>query len=122
MMTKKTLEKTKTSSNKFSNPIFDKVYRSRFGNINPFNGGYPRNMTEIYISDFIMFNPNCVITIDLVDRILPYIKFKRIDKKTYQIDRWLFEDKGFYEMCSKTAKANYEKYYGIETWREKINL
>lgn len=108
MLTLKTLEKTKTTSGKFSNPIFDKVYRSRFGDINPFNEGYPHNMTEIYISDFIMFNPNCVITIDLVDRILPYIKFKRISPNSYQIDRWLFEDKGFYEHDSNTPN------YGIE--------
>lgn len=108
MMTKKTLEKTKTSSNEFSNPIFDKVYRSRFGNINPFNDGYPLNMSEIYVSDFIMFNPNCVITIDLVDRILPYIKFKRISSNSYQIDRWLFEDKGFYIDGSNTPNYRIE--------------
>ena len=43
-------------------------------------------------------------------------------EKAYMLAKRLKEDKGFYEMCSKTAKANYEKYYGIETWREKINL
>jgi hypothetical protein len=108
MLTIKTLKETRTSSNKFSNPIFDKVYMSRFGDINPFNGGYPHYMTEIYISDFIMFNPNCVITIDLVDRILPYIKFKRISSNSYQIDRWLFEEKGFYVDGSNIPN------YGIE--------
>lgn len=55
-----------------------------------------------------MFNPNCVITIDLVDRILPYIKFKKISSNSYQIDRWLFEEKGFYEFDSNTPN------YGIE--------
>ena len=108
MITVKTLEETKAKAGKFPDPIFDKVYRSRFGDINPFNGGYPRNMTEIYISDFIMFNPNCVITIDLVDRILPYIKFKKISSNSYQIDRWLFEEKGFYIDGSNTPN------YGIE--------
>lgn len=108
-MVKETLEKSKTLQHKFSNPIFDKVYRSRFGDINPFKLYFPTNMTEIYISDYIMFNKNCVITIDLVDRILPYIKFKKNDDDSYQLDRWLFEEKGFYNEGSN--EPNYTIKY-----------
>ena len=46
-------------------------------------------MDSVYISDYIMFNKNCNITLDQVDRILPYIKFKQIDSETYQIDGFL---------------------------------
>ena len=34
----------------------------------------------------------------------------------------LKEDKEFYVKCSKTAKANYQKYYNIETWKKTIKL
>jgi hypothetical protein len=116
LMTKKTLEESKISQHKFSNQIFDKVYRSRFSNIDSFSNGYPKNMTEVYISDYIMFNPNCTITIDLVDRILPYIKFKKISNNSYQLDRWLFEEKGFY--YDGTNIPNYTIKYLDEDTKE----
>ena len=34
----------------------------------------------------------------------------------------LKEDNNFYKECSETAKANYQKYYNIEIWKNKINL
>ena len=34
----------------------------------------------------------------------------------------LKEDKEFYKECSETAKANYQKHYNIEIWKNKINL
>ena len=34
----------------------------------------------------------------------------------------LKEDNDFYKECSETAKANYQKYYNIEIWKNKINL
>jgi hypothetical protein len=104
-LTKKYLEESKIPKIK-TNPIFDKIWRSRFGNINPFESGYPRNMDQIYISDYIMFNSNCKITFDLMDRILPYIKFKKIDLNTIQIDRWIFKEKGFFIVGSE--QPNYE--------------
>ena len=91
---KKYLESSKKST--FSNPIFDKTWRSRFGDIHPFNDGYPRNTKDVYMSDYIMFNPNCNITIDTVDRVLPYCKFKQIDHDTCQIDKWIYKEKGFF--------------------------
>lgn len=113
-MTKKYLEESKNIASKEStNPIFDKVWRSRFGDIDPINSpglyGYPKNMNKIYVSDYIMFNPNCKLTFDQVDRILPYIKFKKIDSNTVQIDRWIFKEKGFFIIGSD--KPNYDITY-----------
>lgn len=34
----------------------------------------------------------------------------------------LKDDLEFYQMCSKHAKANYEKYYSLEVWKNKINF
>lgn len=97
-----------------SNPVFDKVWRSRFGNTNPFKSGYPKNMSEIYISDYIMFNPNCNISLDNVDRILPYVKFKKINDNSWQFDRWIYEEKGFFS--DGDVKPNYDI-----VWVEKDN-
>jgi hypothetical protein len=106
-LTKKYLEESKkTKSTEGLNPIFDKVWRSRFGNIEPIESGYPKNMNQIYVSDYIMFNPNCKLTFDKVDRILPYIKFKKIDLNTIQIDRWIFKDNGFF--IDGSDRPNYE--------------
>lgn len=107
--TKKYLEEFKKTNSKLMNPIFDKIWRSRFGLINLFESGYPRNMDQIYISDYIMFNQNCEITFDLMDRVLPYIKFKIINNDTIQIDRWIYRKKGFYIDGSNIP--NYEIEY-----------
>jgi len=32
----------------------------------------------------------------------------------------LRDNKDFYDLCSKTAKENYHKYYSIETWKQKM--
>jgi hypothetical protein len=108
-LTKKYLEESKKIESIKTNPIFDKVYRSRFGKINLFESSYPKNMDQIYISDYIMFNPNCEISFDMMDRILPYIKFKKIDSNTVQIDRWIFKNKGFFIVGSD--RPNYEISY-----------
>lgn len=109
-LTKKYLEESKkTKSTKGLNPIFDKVWRSRFGNIIPIESGYPKNMNKIYVSDYIMFNPNCKLSFDNVDRILPYIKFKKIDSNTIQIDRWIFNSNGLFEI--DLDKPNYDILY-----------
>jgi hypothetical protein len=105
-ITEKYLQESKTNESKFQNKIFDKIWRSRFGDIDNFNNGYPRNMEHIYVSDYIMFNPKCQLTLDLVDRILPYIKFKKIDSNTIQIDRWIYKQKGFF--IEGSNKPNYE--------------
>ena len=106
-LTKKYLEESKkTKSTEGLNPIFDKVLRSRFGNIEPIESGYPKNMNQIYVSDYIMFNPNCKLTFDKVDRILPYIKFKKIDSNTIQIDKWIFKSNGFF--IDGSDRPNYE--------------
>ena len=34
--------------------------------------------------------------------------------------RMLRDDKDFYDNCSKTAKENYNKYYSLEVWKERI--
>ncbi len=34
----------------------------------------------------------------------------------------LIEDKDFYEHCSKEAKANYQKYYALEVWKEQMKI
>ena len=34
----------------------------------------------------------------------------------------LVEDKDFYEHCSKEAKANYRKYYGLEVWQSQMKI
>ena len=116
-LTKKYLEESKNiKSSESTNPIFDKIWRSRFGNIDPINSrglsGYPKNMDKIYVSDYIMFNPNCKLTFDQVDRILPYIKFKKIDSNTVQIDRWIFKEKGFFLVGSD--RPNYDITYSNE--------
>jgi hypothetical protein len=36
--------------------------------------------------------------------------------------RKLVEDKGFYEHCSKEAKANYRKYYDLEVWKSQMKM
>ena len=36
------------------------------------------------------------------------------------IARMLRDDKDFYENCSKTAKENYNEYYSLEVWRDRI--
>lgn len=105
-LTKKYLEDSKHIKTTLINPIFDKVWRSRFGEINPFESNFPTNLNKIYISDYIMFNPNCKLTFDLIDRILPYIKFKKIDKDTIQIDRWIYKTNGFFIIGSD--RPNYE--------------
>ena len=102
--TKKYLETSIKS--KMSNPIFDKLWRSRFGNVDLVKSGFPTNMYSVYVSDYIMFNPNCDITLDMVDRYLPYIKFKQINDNTCQIDRWIYTKKGFY--IEGSDKPNYE--------------
>ena len=103
-LTKKYLEESVQSN--MLNPIFDKVWRSRFGDFELMINSFPTNLNSIYISDYIMFNPNCNLTFDQVDRILPYIKFKKIDSDTCQIDRWIFTSKGFYMIDS--VQPNYE--------------
>jgi hypothetical protein len=110
-ITKKYLEESKKNQlnnllNNSTNPIFNKVWRSRFGNINPINFGYPRNMDNIYVSDYIMFNQNCDLSFDIVDRILPYIKFKKINENTIQIDRWIFKNYGLFTIGS--FRPNYD--------------
>jgi hypothetical protein len=34
----------------------------------------------------------------------------------------LRDDLEFYQMCSKHAKANYEKYYSLEVWKNKVKI
>lgn len=71
------------------------------------------NNKNIYMSEYLIFNPNCNITIDLVDRLLPYIKFTYLNENTYQIDRWVFIE---------TENNNYEiKYMFFEDTTSIIN-
>lgn len=110
-LTKKYLEESKKNqlddlSNNSINPIFNKVWRSRFGNIDPIYLGYLKNMNNIYVSDYIMFNQNCKLSLDMVDRILPYIKFKKIDSKTIQIDRWIYKINGVFVVDSDRPNYN----------------
>ena len=39
-----------------------------------------------------------------------------------ELARQLVEDKDFYEHCSKEAKANYRKYYGLEVWQSQMKI
>ena len=43
-------------------------------------------------------------------------------EKARTLAKRLKEDQRFYKECSETAKANYQKYYNIEIWKNKINL
>ncbi len=76
---------------KIPNLLFDKTYRSRFGNI--VINKYPKNADQIYMSDYIMFNKYCSITLSTVDKFLGYIKFsssKSMANNIIHFDRWIF--------------------------------
>lgn len=103
-MTKKYLEESTKLD--ISNQLSNKIWRSRFGKFDPVSSGYPNKMSSIYISDYIMFNPNCNLSLDMVDRILPYIKFKQLSLDTIQIDRWIYKSNGLFIIGS--TKPNYE--------------
>lgn len=94
-MTKKNLEESKI------NKIFNKIWISRFKKFR-----YSINISKIYMSDFIMFNKNYKLTLKLIEKILPYIKFKKIDSNTIQIDKWTFTNINFI-MNSNRDKPNY---------------
>jgi hypothetical protein len=100
-MTKKNLEESK---------INNKIWNSRFGNINTLNLLKLKdliNKNKIYMSDFIMFNQKCKLTFNMIDIILPYIKFKKIDSDTIQIDKWLFTNINLIIMTSDRDRPNY---------------
>ena len=76
---------------KVPNLLFDKTYRSRFGNI--VINKYPKNADQIYMSDYIMFNKNCSISLNTVDKFLGYVKFSSGEYTSNNIihfDRWIF--------------------------------
>lgn len=52
-----------------------------------------------------MFNSNCNLSLDMIDRYLSHIKFSQLDSNTCQIDRWIFENNLNFK---KTSKPNYD--------------
>jgi hypothetical protein len=97
----------KDIESKLSDPNQDLIYRSRYAQINPiangfiriFNGASPQS---IVLSDFMMFNKNFDLNLNLVDRLLPYCKFSenKTINETYQLDGWTYSCPGFYECGS----------------------
>lgn len=111
-MTKKNIEdiiKKFKYHRKDNNHIINIAHESRFSNINLANDDihFQSKFTKYYMSDYIMFNKNCDLTFELVDRFLPYIKFcefsirsdddtddNNLDQysKICQLDRWIYKE------------------------------
>ncbi len=99
-----------TCESKLANPELDLIYRSRHSNISPLSNGFisifGTNSTQrLVMSDYIMFNKHCELNLGLVDRFLPYCKFKVNGETKYQIDGWEYDCPGMFHVGS--TKPNY---------------
>lgn len=94
-----------TCESKLSNPELDLIYRSRHLDISPLSNGFisifGSNSTQrLIMSDYMMFNKHCELTLGLVDRFLPYCKFKVGGESKYQIDGWEYDCPRMYQVGS----------------------
>ncbi len=107
----------KSCEAKLSNPELDLVYRSRHVDISPLDNGFIRifgfNSTQrLIMSDYIMFNKSCNLTLNLVDRYLPYCKFKYNGESAYQIDGWEYKCPGMFVVGS--SRPNYSIKFSMD--------
>jgi len=74
----------------------------------------PNSTQRLVMSDYIMFNKSCELTLELVDRFLPYCKFKFNSHENYQIDGWSYSCPGFYIVESR--KPHYSIKFSMDNY------
>lgn len=98
---KSSCEKTMTD------PNYDLLYRSRYGNkvslSIPFIKIYSKNNQAIVMSDYLMYNKNYNVDLNMIDRYLPYCKIKVNKNEDYQLDGWYYN-------CNKISHDNSPHY------------
>lgn len=111
----------KDIESKLSDPNQDLIYRSRYAQINPLSSGFIRifngsSPQSVVISDFMMFNKNFDLKLNLVDRLLPYCKFSqdKTSHETYQLDGWAFSCPGFY--LSGSNRPHYSIKFDMKSY------
>ncbi len=115
-------EYKQTCESKLANPELDLIYRSRYSDISPLSNGFisifGTNSTQrLVMSDYIMFNKHCELTLGLVDRFLPYCKFKfNGDHEDYQIDGWSYSCSGMFHVGS--TKPHYSIKFSMDSYDE----